>query len=161
MIKQARNTETTAVAVDKTEGNSPGEKLQTLAARCVGWKYSPRGRDYEGGNVDCFGIFLLFASEMGFAIPDYEYEEDWYKNGKERIIDGYPKYAEKIKRKDLEPGNVILFRMSLDVVNHIGVYLGEGKFITCTQGAGVVILDLNRAIYGRRFHSAYRLKQAQ
>ncbi|KKL20747.1 hypothetical protein LCGC14_2452370 [marine sediment metagenome] len=135
------------------------EKLRKLAEKCVGWRYAPRGRDYDGGHVDCFGLFLLFAREMGFEIPDFEYEEDWHKQGEDRIIDGYPKYADAIDRTELRPGDIILYRWSRDIVNHVAIFLGEGRCITCTKNAGVVIVDTAMQPFNRRMHSTYRLKQ--
>lgn len=86
-----------------------------------------RGRDQSG--IDCFGFFLECCKRMGQEIPDYAYDEN---NAGKLLLREYHKYFKKVDKPI--PGDAILFKTPLI---HIGIYIGEGRFIHCgrTEGA--------------------------
>ena len=95
------------------------------------------------------GIFLIVIS----AITVY---------GDVKIVRKLPdtsvnqaKIGRKLTRKDLKPGDLIFFDTSKErkgIVNHVGIYIGNNKFIHASSGAGkVVISSLDRPFYSQRF----------
>lgn len=133
--------------------------IQMIAAELVGIPYKDGGRDREG--LDCYGLVLLFMRELGIELPDWEYERDWAKQGGNLLIENYHEYAEQIGRAYMVPGDVIMFENHPGVANHLGVFLGAGKFIHVVEKAGVVIMRVNSQPHLRRMHSCYRMKRKQ
>lgn len=131
--------------------------VSEIAASLVGIPYKDGGRDREG--VDCYGLTILFMRELGMELPDWDYERDWARHGGNLLIENYCEYATEIKRHELEPGDVIMFENHPGVANHLGVYIGAGKFLHVMEFAAVVIMRLNAQPYSRRFHSCYRMKR--
>jgi len=127
--------------------------VEEIASGCVGWTYQHHGR--QPGLVDCFGLFLYIANKMGFDVPDYDYSEDW--RGEDHFGLNYWKYADPIAEKDVQPGDVILLRMSGAHISHIGIVLRNGRFIHCTK-AGATISRYTSAAFNRRIEMFCRLK---
>ena len=110
-------------------------------------KYKHLGRGYEYG--DCWNLIILFYRNLGYNIKDYtHYEEDWSRRGKNYFIENYHEQWEKID--NIEIGNAILFQNNRGICDHIGIFIGDGKFLH-TSRAGTVISKLNRTnrkVYG-------------
>jgi len=130
------------------------DDIKTVAAECVGWPYREHGRDAHG--VDCYGLFMYIAQRLGHVVCDFEYDGDWSKCGGNYFVEHYHEYGKRIKQKDLVPGDVIFMAIDGDIANHIGYYLGEGKFIHCIKRTGVVQSRLNERPFNKKVHSCYR-----
>jgi cell wall-associated NlpC family hydrolase len=124
--------------------------------RFIGIPYLEGGRSAAAG-VDCFGLLLLAAKEIGSEIPDYEYKPDWFKGGANYFIEEYHKYARQIGFGELREGDVIFFKNCPGTANHAGIYLWHGKFIHAVREVGVVMGRLSDQPHCRRIHSFYRL----
>ena len=70
------------------------------------------------------------------------------------------KHGTYIKRVDLQKGDLIFFDTSKrkkGYVNHVGIYLGDNKFIHASSAKKkVVITSLNQKFYSQRYKSARR-----
>lgn len=60
----------------------------------------------------------------------------------------------------LREGDLLFFR-SRGRINHVAVYLCEGKFLSANRSRGVQISDLNDPYWRKRFYSVGRLKDRQ
>lgn len=67
---------------------------------------------------------------------------------------------EKIDKDDLKEGDLVFFRIYRRRVSHIGLYLGNNKFIHSTTSRGVVVSDLNENYYKRSFAGAGRIRSS-
>ena len=66
--------------------------------------------------------------------------------------------APSIKRGALRPGDLLFFRIRSRSVDHVAIYLGDGRFIHAPRrGANVRIDRLNNAFWQRHFHVAKRV----
>ena len=120
-----------------------------IAASFIGVPYAHGGRDKFG--MDCYGLFLAMMREMGRAVADYQYPQGWEFMGGEILLENYHKHAKEIQRADLAPGDAILFRTVPAVAaNHIGVYIGAGRFVHCTKTCGVTVSEIDRQPHARR-----------
>jgi len=135
------------------------KKIFEMVEKCIGVPFKEHGRDLQG--FDCYGIALYILNPLGYNLPDFNYDENWAKCGNNYFIENYYKYAKQINRNELQPVDVILFKNDPEVVNHIGIYLGGGKFIHCDRKSGVIISRLNQQPYCRRIDSFYRLKKTK
>jgi lipoprotein Spr len=65
----------------------------------------------------------------------------------------------KITRDDLKEGDLVFFNTRKRRISHIGLYLGDNKFVHSSTSRGVIISDLNEEYYKRRFAGAGRLRE--
>ena len=62
--------------------------------------------------------------------------------------------SRRVSRDDLQPGDLVLFRQPA-AVSHVGIYVGEGRFVHAPSSGGTVRMDkldtplLARATRGR------------
>lgn len=92
------------------------------------------GRDLNG--VDCFGLVkLILTTERGANLPDFidvGYSCDWYRRNEDHIVESMQKYIGVLWAITDDPPAVfdaLLFYNRVDIVNHIGLYIGDRKFI--------------------------------
>jgi cell wall-associated NlpC family hydrolase len=63
-----------------------------------------------------------------------------------------------VSRTDLRPGDLIFFiTLKQKVVDHVGIYLGDAKFVHASPNKGVVVSSLLQDYYMQRYHSARRI----
>lgn len=121
----------------------------------IGLPYKENGRSTEG--VDCWGLARLFYKhELGIELPSYtelyagSYDPkvvaaiDYYKDGWEPVANPHP-------------GDLCLFNI-LGEPAHIGVYIGDQRFIHSRDGLDSVIERLDNFSWKRRLLGFYRYK---
>jgi len=98
---------------------------------------------------DCSGFTCYVCRKNGVSLP--------------RTSARQAEIGKKLTRKELKPGDLIFFDTSKErkgVVNHVGIYIGNDKFIHASSGAGkVVISSLNQSFYKQRFLWGQSVKQ--
>jgi cell wall-associated NlpC family hydrolase len=63
----------------------------------------------------------------------------------------------KVGRDELRPGDLVFFNTLRRTFSHVGIYVGEGKFIHAPRaGKQVRIEDMRQAYWARRFTGARR-----
>ena len=66
----------------------------------------------------------------------------------------------KVDRKDLKPGDLVFFNTMRRTFSHVGIYLGDGKFIHSPRsGESVRIEDIGIAYWARHFTGARRVPE--
>lgn len=110
------------------------------------------GKRYVWGAVgprtfDCSGFTSSIYKKMGFAIP--------------RVSRNQAKYGKLVPRDKLQVGDLIFFDTSTPrkgYVNHVGIYLGNNKFIHASSAKKrVVISKLTQSFYKKRYKWARRV----
>lgn len=106
-------------------------------------RYRRGGRSPHSG-FDCSGfVHYVFAQVLGVELP----ENSAAQFHDTRIID----------RDDLRAGDLVFFRTHGKRVSHVGIYLGEGRFIhSPTTGERVRVDRLSERYWARRFAGARR-----
>lgn len=66
--------------------------------------------------------------------------------------------TERIAKNQLKEGDLVFFKINSDELNHMGVYLGNGRFIHSTTQRGVVISDLQENYYTKYFVESGRVR---
>jgi len=62
-----------------------------------------------------------------------------------------------VKREELKPGDLVFFNTMRRAFSHVGIYVGEGKFIHAPRaGAEVRIEDMRASYWAKRFNGARR-----
>lgn len=123
--------------------NSEGEKIAQEAITYLGYKYA------YGGN----GPYYFDCS--GFV--QYIMKQCKYKVG--RTVLAQKEDGEKISKKNLLPGDIVLFKNTYTSgYSHSGIYIGDNKFIHAANSRqGVIISSLNENYYKTRFACGVRI----
>lgn len=125
-----------------------------IIKKYLGVPYRHLGRDLTG--TDCYGLVVLIYKDLGIELPDYEYTAKWYQEGRDYYIEHYHELWKKVP--ELVLFDCILFKNTSNVVNHIGLYLGENKFIHCYEDASVEVSDITGRFWNRQKYGYFRYK---
>ena len=125
---------------DRTTG------LITTAMGFIGVPYRRGGNSVETG-FDCSGLVrTIYEQAKGLALP--------------RRANEQAAATEVIDKKDLQPGDLVFFNTMRRAFSHVGIYLGDGKFIHAPRsGAQVRVEDMQKSYWQRRFNGARRVAQ--
>jgi len=93
----------------------------------------------EGG-FDCSGLVLRVYAGLGVRLP--------------RTARG--QYAALPPARGLRPGDLVFFSFSGKRIDHVGIYLGRGRFVHASD-RGVVIEALDLPWYRRAYRGARRV----
>ncbi|WCM91178.1 C40 family peptidase [Acidovorax sp. NCPPB 2350] len=120
-----------------------GELIST-AMGFLGVPYRRGGSNADTG-FDCSGfIRAIYGQTIGLVLP--------------RRANEQAAATEKIDKKDLQPGDLVFFNTMRRAYSHVGLYLGEGKFIHAPRsGAEVRVEDMSASYWQRRFNGARRV----
>ncbi len=89
------------------------------------------GREYEFGVTDCFEALRDYLEQQNIIIPArLMFEDNWWEKGldyfTEEVIKDWSHYP--VELSDIEPNDVLVFKIGADKNNHCGVYLGDDIF---------------------------------
>lgn len=125
----------------------PNQALWSFIDNWWGTPYRYGGESRNG--IDCSAfVQALYSIVFGInSIPRTAQEQ--YKDSK------------KIKRiKNLEPGDLVFFRIHSRRITHVGVYLQNNKFVNASSSSGVTISDLTDRYWKRYFVCGGEPKEA-
>lgn len=96
-----------------------------LSQRFLGLPYMWGGTSSFG--YDCSGLVQMLVRRRGVIMPrDADLQANWTG-------------ALPVKRKKLQPGDLLFFGESAEKVTHTGMYIGRGKFVHATTHGHPVI----------------------
>jgi cell wall-associated NlpC family hydrolase len=130
---------------EKNQHSSSNKKLLPIAKTKLGKRYvwgavGPKA-------FDCSGFTSYVYKKIGYNIPRTSRQQS--------------KYGKSIKRSDLKPGDLIFFDTSKrreNIINHVGIYVGDNKFIHASSAKKrVIITSLNKNFYSQRYKWAKRI----
>ncbi|MCX7697786.1 MAG: C40 family peptidase [Bacteroidales bacterium] len=76
----------------------------------------------------------------------------------ERSAAGMQKNVDFIPLERAQLGDILFFKIDFKKVSHVGLYLGDRKFIHATTSKGVIISSLDEKYYQDRFFQAGKIK---
>lgn len=103
-----------------------------------GWKAPLVGRDYCEGTLDCWTIVKdYYEEELGIILPKFEYEEGWWRKGKDYYREWHPKAGfHAVPMSDIQKHDMVVMQVDgSNVLNHAGIYLGDGIMLHHPYGA--------------------------
>lgn len=134
------------VQIDQVR-QSVGEKASELIVTAMGFLGVPyrRGGNTMESGFDCSGfVKAMFEQTVGLVLP--------------RKAAQQAAATQKIERADLQPGDLVFFNTMRHAFSHVGIYVGEGKFIHSPKpGAKVRLENMALAYWNRRFDGARRV----
>ncbi len=121
-------------------------------SKYMGIPFKTRSFNKEEG-LDCLTFILYFLEqEFGYKFDTNnvpEYGTYWYMNYKIRDIyiqnlRDYCTLREYDKKTRILPFELLLFSYfnEKEAITHVGIYVGDNKFIHCVQDAGVCVANL-------------------
>ena len=122
----------------------------------IGLPYAANGRDEQG--IDCWGLVRLFyKQEYNIDLPSYT--EEYSGAYDERILSIMDEYKPNWSQIDTpQVGSVIVFNI-LGEPFHVGVYIGEDKFIHARDGMDSVVESVNSPRWAKRIEGYYSYSQ--
>ena len=120
--------------------------LLVSAIGLVGVRYRLGGNDIDNG-FDCSGFTRhLFQAHLGVALPRRSHEQAAAAGFVD--VPGY----------ELQPGDLVFFNTLQRANSHVGIYIGEGRFIHApSSGANVRLEALRSSYWLQRYDGARRL----
>ena len=122
------------------------KKIISLAKKKLGKRYV-WGAVGQHNTFDCSGFTSYVCKKNGICLPRRAIQQS--------------KYGKPVKRSELQPGDLVFFDTSKSrrgYVNHVGIYIGNGKFIHASSAKKkVIITSLNKPFYSQRFKGARRV----
>ena len=124
----------------------------------IGTKFVNRGRNVKEG-LDCYGLVMEVYKRYDITIP--EYNADFNDS---RKISGIIKQEAKkscwqrADATDLPVPCIVAIRFGVPkgIVNHTGVYIGNGKFIHTRENIGVCVDRINSLAWSRCIEGFYK-----
>jgi cell wall-associated NlpC family hydrolase len=119
--------------------------LVMQAMNFLGVPYRRGGNTADQG-FDCSGFTRhVFENSIGLVLP--------------RRADEQARSSSllAVNREELKPGDLVFFNTMRRAFSHVGIYVGEGKFIHAPRAGGEVrVEDMRQAYWSKRFNGARR-----
>jgi cell wall-associated NlpC family hydrolase len=127
---------------------STSQGLQSLFDKgfsFLGIRYRMGGTGPESGGFDCSGLVRrVFGDALGLNLP--------------RTAADMAKLGDKVNRSELKPGDLVFFNTMRRTFSHVGIYLGDNRFLHAPSAGGVVrVEEINQNYWAKRFTGARRL----
>ncbi len=124
-------------------------ELVVTAMGFLGVPYKRGGNSAESGGFDCSGfVRAIYDQSLGFVLP--------------RRAEQQAAATQRIDKIDLQPGDLVFFNTMKRAFSHVGIYVGDNKFIHSPKpGAEVRVEDMRISYWNRRFDGARRVAGAE
>ena len=112
------------------------------AERFVGIPYRWGGENVVEG-MDCSGFVRAVYNLCGLSIPRTSHDQ--FKAG------------ESVSKEELQDGDLVFFGSSEDSINHVGIYVGNGRFVHAPRrGEEIRVTSVDESYFEKRFVGARR-----
>lgn len=106
-----------------------------------GTKYALGGLSKKG--IDCSGfVYVTYREKLGVRLP--------------RTTDHQSRIGQEIDRAELASGDLVFFKTGFKV-RHVGIYIGEGKFLHASTSQGVTISHLDNVYWQDKYWHSRRV----
>jgi cell wall-associated NlpC family hydrolase len=127
---------------DSVAGKS--DELINRAMEVIGVRYRWDAELPQSGLDGSSFVGYVFKDKLGFLLP--------------RKSTQMSRVGKPINRDDLQPGDLVFFNTMRLTFSHVGIYVGDNKFIhSPSKGTSVRVDDLGSLYWDKRFDGARRL----
>jgi murein DD-endopeptidase / murein LD-carboxypeptidase len=108
------------------------------------WLGTPHRRRGQGG-IDCSGLVkIIYRKVYGMELLGSSQD--------------MARLSAPVATEELQEGDLLFFRIyHQSRIDHVGIFLGNGRFIHTSSSSGVTVSDLSNSYYKRRFVKAGRI----
>lgn len=128
--------------------HSVTNKASELVVNAMGFLGVPykRGGNTAETGFDCSGfVRAIYEQSVGLLLP--------------RRAEQQAAATQRIDKTDLQPGDLVFFNTMKRAFSHVGIYVGDGKFIHSPKpGAEVRVESMGVSYWQRRFDGARRVQ---
>lgn len=134
-----------AAALPTTGVAASGQDIARYAKRFEGLPYVWAGDSPKKG-FDCSGLTMFVVRKVVGMEITHSVEQQWT-------------YGSKVKRGAWKAGDLVFFKNTYGRgLTHVGIFLGDGKFIHAeNEDTGVVITPIDNSYYVDHYAGARRL----
>ncbi|KAG0162804.1 hypothetical protein DFQ28_002009 [Apophysomyces sp. BC1034] len=117
------------------------------ALNMIGVRYRWGGNSPDSG-LDCSGfVRYVFQDTLGMKLP--------------RRAEEMSRVGEKVNMSELKPGDLVFFNTMRRTFSHVGIYIGDNKFVhSPSTGSTIRVDELDHGYWEKRFTGARRLEVA-
>lgn len=108
-----------------------GQNIVNFAKKLIGVPYVYGGESTRG--FDCSGFVQYVFKHFGKSLPRTTYAQ--------------ARVGSAVSKSTLKPGDLVFFDTEGSAFSHVGIYVGDGKFISATSSHGVQIRSLFSGYY--------------
>lgn len=110
----------------------------------MGVPYKWGGAAPESG-FDCSGfVQFVVRQATGILLPRSSFDQ--------------VRHGQSIDKEELQPGDLVFFNTLRAPFSHVGIYIGENRFIHApSRGKSVEIVDFTNSYWQKRYNGARRL----
>lgn len=129
----------------KAKGNSDSKQAVRSASggaqSAINAGFTQLGTPYVWGGktpsgFDCSGFVSWAFAQSGISIPS--------------STSGLQSVGKKVSVNNMQPGDLVFFN-TYKTNGHVGIYLGNGKFLGAQNSTGVAVADLTSGYWGDKF----------
>lgn len=139
-----------ALLPEASTGNWSNVAQEVLinALSLTGIKYKYGGNSPETG-FDCSGfVRYVFQQAASLTLP----------HGARALS----QLGQAVPMDQLQPGDLVFFNTLKSAFSHVGIYLGDNRFIHApSAGGGIHVVDMNDEYWAKRFDGARRIKTSE
>ncbi|HET9679436.1 MAG TPA: C40 family peptidase [Gammaproteobacteria bacterium] len=99
-----------------------GSRITGLAQGLLGVPYRYGGESPQG--FDCSGLVYYIHERLGLDVP--------------RTADSQFEAVQPVPVRELVPGDLVFFQLATAKASHVGIYVGDGRFIHAPSSGGEV-----------------------
>ncbi len=134
------------------KGGHPSLAPESTTSGAIKAAYSQLGARYvwgstsrSNGGYDCSGLVTYAYKSQGVKLP---------RTSRDMSTAGV-----HVDKSEMKPGDLVFFNTHRSTrINHVGMYIGNGKFIHSSSGQGGVRIDnINSGYYARKFATSRRV----
>jgi cell wall-associated NlpC family hydrolase len=127
---------------------SRASELAVRAVSMLGINYKYGGTTPENG-LDCSGLVrYVFKEAWGASLP--------------RTSEEISRVGERVAQQDLQPGDLVFYNTLKRGFSHVGIYLGDNKFIHSPSAGGQVRIEsMDLSYWKKRFNGARRVNEPE
>ena len=137
----ARESSKALQSAARTGGSGRGSEVTLFALGLIDTGYRFGGKNPQAG-LDCSGM-VSYIFQQGAGLKVSGSAADIARQGR------------PVDRDNLRPGDLVFFNTRNVSFSHVGVYIGENRFVHAPSGSGRVRVDeLGSRYYAQRFEAA-------
>jgi cell wall-associated NlpC family hydrolase len=131
-----------------TQLSESSSTLINNAMKLIGVRYRWGDQVQTGFDASAFVKYVL-KDNLGFLFPV-------------KTTDDMSKVGLQVSRESLRPGDLVFFNTLKREYSHVGIYVGENKFIhSPARGSGVRVDDMSSVYWDMRFDGARRVDDSK